>query len=70
LNTSPLASEYIGCLKMVAKIIASKKEFGWLAAISKGPLISSIEGLFTTSFLQYSCSAIFAGYFNSLNNKI
>jgi hypothetical protein len=42
LKTSPLASECIGLLNKVLKIIASKNESGWLQAISKGPPLHKI----------------------------
>ena len=50
-------------------MMASKNEFGWLAAINTGPFIFNKVGLLTISFLQYKRKAIFAGYFNKLNSN-
>jgi hypothetical protein len=42
-NASPLANEYIGRLNKDDKMMASKKELGWLAAINSGPVWRSIS---------------------------
>jgi len=50
-------------------MIASKKELGWLHAISSGPLALKIAALFTRNCRQYIHNAIEAGILKSRYNN-
>lgn len=52
-KASPLANEYTGFLKRVSKMIASKKELGWLAASNSGPFCFNNLLLLILILLQY-----------------